>query len=101
MNALDFSEVRSKRDADLLAGAKTTIARNGKMSPEEYAALRRKIGGTARDYWKDWVEVDVVEARSVKTTSNSANGALLLGAITLAGVGFVLVQVLAQAPVAK
>jgi hypothetical protein len=24
-------------------------------------ALRRKIGGTARDYWKDWIEADVFE----------------------------------------
>lgn len=27
----------------------------GKMTREQYMALRRKIGGTARDYWKDWV----------------------------------------------
>jgi len=27
------------------------------QSPEQYAALRRKIGGTAKDYWKGWVEV--------------------------------------------
>ena len=24
-------------------------------------ALRRKIGGTAKDYWKDWVEVDTFD----------------------------------------
>lgn len=23
----------------------------------QYMALRRKVGGTARDYWKDWVDV--------------------------------------------
>lgn len=27
------------------------------QTPEQYAALRRKIGGTAKDYWKGWVEV--------------------------------------------
>lgn len=28
-------------------------------------ALRRKIGGTARDYWKDWVEEEQV--KNIKT----------------------------------
>lgn len=28
-----------------------------KMSPEQYQALRRKVGGTAKDYWKGWVDV--------------------------------------------
>lgn len=34
---------------------------DGKMTPEQYAALRRKIGGTARDYWKSWVEEEQVK----------------------------------------
>lgn len=29
---------------------------DGRMTPEQYQALRRKVIGTARDYWKDWVE---------------------------------------------
>ena len=28
-----------------------------RMSPEQAQALRRKVGGTAKDYWKGWVEV--------------------------------------------
>ena len=27
------------------------------MSAEQAQALRRKVGGTAKDYWKGWVEV--------------------------------------------
>lgn len=30
-----------------------------------HRALRRKIGGTARDYWKDWVEEEQV--KNIKT----------------------------------
>lgn len=32
------------------------------MTPEQYQALRRKVIGTARDYWKDWVEEEQGEA---------------------------------------
>lgn len=57
-NALDFNQVRSKRDAELLYEARYgDRGADGKMSREQYQALRRKIGGTAKDYWKDWVEV--------------------------------------------
>lgn len=27
------------------------------MTPEQYQALRRRVGGTAKDYWKTWIEV--------------------------------------------
>ena len=27
------------------------------MTPEQYQALRRKIGGTAKDFWKSYVDV--------------------------------------------
>jgi len=47
--------VRSKSDAALLYEAKYGKRdESGKMTPEQYAALRRKVGGTAKDYWKDW-----------------------------------------------
>ena len=46
---MDFSAPRSKRDADLLYEAKYgTRGEDGKMSREQYGALRRKIGGTAK-----------------------------------------------------
>lgn len=31
------------------------------MTREQYAALRRKIGGTGKDFFKDWVEEERVE----------------------------------------
>lgn len=57
VGSFDFAEVRSKSDAELLYDAKYGKLKDGKMSREQYQALRRKIGGTAKDYWKDWVEV--------------------------------------------
>jgi len=54
ISALDFAETRSKRDAELLYEAKYgERGPDGKMTREQYQALRRKIGGTAKDYWKD------------------------------------------------
>ena len=39
------------QDADLLYEAKYGVrAADGKMTREQYAALRRKVGGTAKDY---------------------------------------------------
>lgn len=56
LNAFDFSQVRSKKDRELLYEAKYgERGADGKMTREQYAALRRKVGGTAKDYWKDWV----------------------------------------------
>ena len=51
MGALDFSEVRSTSDAELLYDAKYGKLENGKLSPEQARALRRRVGGTAKDYW--------------------------------------------------
>lgn len=43
ISALDFAEVRSKSDAALLYEAKYGKLNNGKMSREQYQALRRKV----------------------------------------------------------
>lgn len=49
------------QDAELLYDAKYgKRGEDGKMSREQYAALRRKIGGTGKDFFKEWVEEDVV-----------------------------------------
>ena len=48
LSAFDFSTARSKSDAELLYDARYGELKGGKMSPEQYAALRRKIGGTAK-----------------------------------------------------
>lgn len=53
--ALDFSEARSKGDAELLYQAR--YAKQDKMTPEQIAALKRKINGTSQDFWKEWVDV--------------------------------------------
>lgn len=50
---------QSREDARLLYEASRKVGKDGKkMSKEQYGALRRRIGGTARDYFKDWVDVD-------------------------------------------
>ena len=54
--AFDFSAARSEDDAILIAKARG-MRKGQKMSPEQYQALRRKVGGTAKDYWKGWVDV--------------------------------------------
>ncbi|XP_061368050.1 uncharacterized protein LOC133311052 [Gastrolobium bilobum] len=56
--ALDFSQVRSAEDAQLLQDARQATRSGDKMSKEQYGALRRKIGGTYKDFFKSYVEVD-------------------------------------------
>ncbi|KAG0468043.1 hypothetical protein HPP92_017371 [Vanilla planifolia] len=56
--ALDFSQTRSTRDAQLIEEAKEATKSGGKMNREQYGALRRKIGGTYKDFFKTYVDVD-------------------------------------------
>lgn len=56
--ALDFSQVRSVQDAELLDEAREATKSGGRMSREQYGALRRKIGGTYKDFFKSYVEVN-------------------------------------------
>ena len=52
---------QAKKDSQLLYDARNKVGKGkgkGKMSEDQYRALKRKIGGTARDYFKDWVDVD-------------------------------------------
>ncbi|XVF00376.1 hypothetical protein REPUB_Repub03eG0280200 [Reevesia pubescens] len=56
--ALDFSQVRSVKDAELLEEARESTRSGEKMSREQYGALRRKIGGTYKDFFKSYVDVD-------------------------------------------
>ncbi|GFR42074.1 hypothetical protein Agub_g2895 [Astrephomene gubernaculifera] len=66
LNALDFTSTRSQADAELLYEAKYgKRGADGKMTPEQYKALRRKVIGTAQDFWKDWVEEEQV--KTIKT----------------------------------
>ncbi|XP_030450478.1 uncharacterized protein LOC115672707 [Syzygium oleosum] len=57
-DALDFAQVRSAEDAELLEDARGATRSGGRMSREQYGALRRKIGGTYKDFFKSYVEVD-------------------------------------------
>ncbi|KAJ4751049.1 Potassium transporter [Rhynchospora pubera] len=57
-DALDFSQVRSEKDAELLYEAREATKRGGMMSRDQYGALRRKIGGTYKDFFKSYVEVE-------------------------------------------
>ncbi|XP_052184803.1 uncharacterized protein LOC127796607 [Diospyros lotus] len=56
--ALDFSQVRSAKDGELLEEAREATQSGGRMSREQYGALRRKIGGTYKDFFKSYIEVD-------------------------------------------
>ncbi|GFH06610.1 uncharacterized protein HaLaN_01270 [Haematococcus lacustris] len=62
VQALDFSQPRSRKDADLLWETKQNWKKGeSKMDREAYKALRRKIGGTYKDYFKEYVEEERVE----------------------------------------
>lgn len=89
VGAFDFSEARSKSDAELLYDAKYGKLENGKMSKEQYQALRRKIGGTAKDYWKDWVEVkgEYTDKGYVSEDTNQVVGLPFLVGVVLAMLG--------------
>lgn len=69
-DALDFAETRSEKDAELLNDARRATQSGDQMSREQYAALRRKIGGTYRDFFKDSIDVvgDYVEEGWVDKT---------------------------------
>ncbi|RZC28868.1 Potassium transporter 2, partial [Glycine soja] len=54
--ALDFSQVRSAEDAQLIEEAREATRSGERMSREQYGALRRKIGGTYKDFFKSYVE---------------------------------------------
>lgn len=56
--ALDFSQVRSVKDAELLQDAREATMSGGRMSRAQYGALRRKIGGTYKDFFKSYIDVD-------------------------------------------
>ena len=56
--ALDFAQVRSPEDAQLIEDARSATKSGERMSREQYGALRRKIGGTYKDFFKSYVEVD-------------------------------------------
>ncbi|MCO5561930.1 hypothetical protein L7F22_015556 [Adiantum nelumboides] len=58
LEALDFAAIRSEEDAQLLDDARSATSMGQKMSREQYAALRRKVGGTYKDFFKDSIEVE-------------------------------------------
>lgn len=126
-NALDFNDVRSQSDAELLYDAKYgKRGEDGRMSRyaifvclyfcvctcgarmlvretkvlswfvycghhpltrEQYQALRRKIGGTGKDFFKEWVDVkgQFVEKGYVSTEETTVPGLpfLILTALAL------------------
>lgn len=64
----------SRRDAKLLQESKG-LKKGEKLSPEQEAALRRRIRGTGRDFFKDWVDVegDYVEQGYVSGKGGAAD----------------------------
>jgi len=87
IQALDLSEARSKSDADLLYEAKYGKLEGGRMSPEQYAALRRKVGGTAKTFFKEWVEEDVVAPSGFATSAPQVPFLPLLVGVVVALLG--------------
>lgn len=89
VGSFDFAEVRSKSDAELLYDAKYGKLKDGKMTKEQYQALRRKIGGTAKDYWKDWVEVkgEYTDKGYVSENTDDVVGLPFLVAVVVALLG--------------
>ncbi|KAJ9516484.1 hypothetical protein QJQ45_011165 [Haematococcus lacustris] len=63
VQALDFSQPRSRKDADLLWETKQNWKKD--------KALRRKIGGTYKDYFKEYVEEERVENTYYKPSDST------------------------------
>jgi hypothetical protein len=91
IGAFDFAEVRSQSDAELLYDAKYGKLQGGRMTAEQAAALRRKVGGTARDFWKTSVDVvgEYTDKGYVDDTSTAVPALPLLVGVVLALFGTV------------
>jgi hypothetical protein len=80
---------RGAQDRRALAEARN-LKKGQRMSPEAEAALTRKVGGTARDYFKDYVEVEGKYIEGGWTdgaaTSNGTGAVAALGGLTLLAV---------------
>lgn len=86
VSALDFQE-QVKSDAELLYDAKYgKRGEDGRMSREQYGALQRRIRGTAKGFFKEWVDVkgEYVEKGYVSTDSTTVPGLPFLIATVVA-----------------
>jgi hypothetical protein len=76
------------------------MRRGQKMSPEQYRALQRKVGGSARDFWKGWVDVkgSYVDKGYVSDEDDaiSAPPGVLFLALTVAGLAAATVAVVVK-----
>jgi len=97
LNSWSVARQTEQTDKQLLSQART-MGKGEKLSPDQYQALRRKIGGTAKDYWKDWVEVEgqYVDKgyvdRSNKGVSSNAPIIAIGGGLVLGMAAFVVTQ---------
>jgi hypothetical protein len=59
MGAMDFAEATSPEEDAALAAAREFVGGpdGQRMTPEQSAALKKKIGGSYRGFFKEWVEV--------------------------------------------
>ncbi|GAB4820334.1 hypothetical protein N2152v2_007380 [Parachlorella kessleri] len=97
VSSLDFAEVRSERDAELLYDAKygDRSANGGKMTREQYMALRRKVGGTAKDFFKESIDVKGKYAeRGYVSSSGGVSSSTPLFAVAGAGTLMVMLAAL-------
>lgn len=93
VSALDFQEKTNKSDAELLYEAKYGTLENGKMTREQYQALRRRVGGTAKGFFKEWVEEDVTPAYMKESSGTQVPFLPLLVGVVVALVGVTVVVV--------
>ena len=56
MGAMDFGEASSAEEAEALAAAREYVGPETPMTPEQSAALKKRIGGSYRGFFKEWVE---------------------------------------------
>jgi hypothetical protein len=56
MGAMDFGEASSAEEAEALAAAREYVSADTPMTPEQSAALKKRIGGSYRGFFKEWVE---------------------------------------------
>ena len=56
MGAMDFGEASTAEEAEALAAARDYVGDGVPMTPEQSAALKKRIGGSYRGFFKEWVE---------------------------------------------
>jgi hypothetical protein len=70
MGAMDFAEATSPEEDAALAAAREFVGGpdGQRMTPEQSAALKKKIGGSYRGFFKEWVEVRPAQSQAQRVS---------------------------------